>query len=62
MDSLLQLMHDTMNKLHGIILGSELLLTGDCTPEEVEILHKAIQKNGKELQAVLDAYYVAQKA
>ena len=60
MDTLLQLMHDTMNKLQGIIAGSDLLLSDkELTEEERELLLKGINRNGRELQAVLDAYYVA---
>jgi len=60
MDQLLGLMHDTMNKLVGVIGGSELLLNDKTLTEaEQEFLLKGINQKGRELQAVLDAYYVS---
>jgi len=63
MDELLKLMHDTMNPVATILGAVELLKNKpDISDEDRVKLLDEIEQRAKRINAVLDEYYVSQRA
>jgi nitrogen-specific signal transduction histidine kinase len=62
MDELLKLMHDTMSPVAAIKGAAELLKTNEMSPEDTAKLLDIITVKSDHLNAILDAYYLAQRA
>lgn len=61
MNELLQLMHDTMNKVSRIKGSTKLLKSGNLSKEDECKLLDIIDISADELNKVLDAYYISKK-